>query len=523
MSDALRFEDLEAEFGALRDAFGGLVVARHRGADVVTVARAYARRRIAFAARLANAEEGPSAGVERAGLASIRSTLAWMDEFEPVDDSGAGAGATGATGVTAPDEAAGTDLRRRTVDAYGAAAAAIRVGDEVIDRLTALGRLATEPDPARRRAIFEALAPVWRAVDGDGGDGPSPYRDLLRSSAATWARDGSPVEAAAMALGMAPGSLEPALRAILAEWRAVLGPGPIEPWDYRYVVGAMERRLGSLVPRERLLAINDAHLASLGADPVRLGIQYDVEPRPGRPLIPVAFTISEDVARRAADGSWRAATPWVFATYADGGLGNLEELVHESGHALHYAAIRARPAFFEPPVEAGGLVEGIADMLGWDVHEPAFQARHLGPSCDRRESRLGRYGGVMLDVCWALFEIELHRDPGRWPNEAWAEITEAGLGIVPHPEWSWWAIRGQLVESPGYMANYALAAIVAAALRARIRAVRGEWQGGDPGWFNFVSEHLLRFGADRSPADVLESFLGRTLGVDPLVSDLTAT
>jgi hypothetical protein len=518
VSDALRFADLEAEFAALRDAFGGLVVARHRGDDVVDLARAHARRRIAFGTRLAQAQASAAAGTERAGVASISSTLAWMDEVEPVDEA-----ASGATGATAPEHATSADLRRRTVEAYGAAASAIRVGDEVVDRLTALGRLATEPDPVRRRAIFEALAPVWQAVDGDGGDVSSPYRELLRSSAATWARHGSPVEAAATALGLAPGSLEPALRAILAAWRAVLGPGTVEPWDYRYVVGAMERRLGPLVPRERLRSINDAHLASLGADPARLGIHYDVEPRPGRPVIPVAFTISEDVARPAFEGSWRAATPWVFATYTEGGLGNLEELIHESGHALHYAAIRARPAFFEPPVEAGGLVEGIADMLGWDVHEPAFQNRHLGASSDRRDSRLGRYGGVMLDVCWALFEIELHGNPDRRPNDAWAEITEAGLGIVPHPEWSWWAVRGQLVESPGYMANYALSAIVAAALRARIRAVRGDWQDGDPGWYDFVSEHLLRFGADRSPADVLGSFLGRTLDAKPLISDLTST
>ena len=50
----------------------------------------------------------------------------------------------------------------------------------------------------------------------------------------------------------------------------------------------------------------------------------------------------------------------------------------------------------------------------------------------------------MLDVCWALFEIELHRHPDRRPNDVWTEITTDGLGIVPHPEWSWWALRGQL-------------------------------------------------------------------------------
>ena len=87
----------------------------------------------------------------------------------------------------------------------------------------------------------------------------------------------------------------------------------------------------------------------------------------------------------------------------------------------------------------------------------------------------------MLDVCWALFEIELHRRPDRRPNDVWTEITADGLGIEPHPEWSWWAIRGQLIDCPGYMANYALSAIVAAAVRARIREVRGPWWDGRPG------------------------------------------
>ena len=509
MASVLRFIELEAEFADLRDRFGALVVARHRGKDVAADERAYATARLAIAGNLGD-RDLPDADPD--AIASIRSTLTWMDEFEPV------AGLADA-GVEAVEDEATATLRRATVDAYGDASAAIRVGSEEIDRLTAFGRLATEPDPATRRAIFEALGPVWAVVDGDRGES-SPYRTLLGASAARWARAGSPVEAAATALGMPPGSLEPTLRSLLRAWRDVLGPDSIEPWEYRYVVGAMERRLGSAIPRERLRAINDAHLASLGADPAGLRIQYDIEPRPGRPPIPVAFSISEDVARQGADGVWRAATPWVFATYADGGLGNLEEIVHESGHAIHYAAIRTRPAFFEPPVEAGGLIEGIADLLGWDVHEPAFQARHLGHASTNRESRLGRYGAVMLDVCWALFEIELHRDPTRAPNEVWTELTAAGLGIVPHPEWSWWAVRGQLIESPGYMANYALSAIVAAALRARIREVRGEWLDGDPGWYAFVSEHMLRFGAERSPADVLNSFLGGPLTADPLLRDL---
>jgi hypothetical protein len=510
---ASAFERLEAAYGDLRDAFGGLVVARHRGEDAGMRERDYARRRVALARLIATGS--PRHG-DDAALASIRSSLGWMDELEPVD----GLEAAGQAPVEPPDVA---DLRRRTVEAYGEAVGAVRTTSGVIDRLTALGRLATEPDAGARRSLFLAMNPIWAAVDGDSGPA-SPYRTLLRSSAAHWARDGSPAEAAATALGMAPGSLEPTLREILARWRRVLGRERIEPWNYWFVVGALERRLGGLVGRNRLRAINDAHLASLGADAAALGIRYDLEPRPGRPPIPVAFTISEDVARPRDDGSWRAATPWVFATYAEGGLGNLEELVHESGHALHYAAIRTRPAFFEPPVEGGGFVEGIADLVGWDVHEPSFQARHLGATAGPGERRIGRYGGVMLDVCWALFEIELHRHPDRSPNDAWTELTEAGLGIVPHPEWSWWAVRGQLIESPGYMINYALAAIVAAALRRRIREVRGEWlgAGGDPGWYAFVAEHLLRFGSERPPREVLEAFLGGPLTAEALFTDFAA-
>jgi len=507
-----QFEDLERSFLSLRDAWGALVVARHRGDDVRAAEHAYGEDRRSFAATLAS--RGPASRDEFPLIESIESALEWMDEFEAVD----GLAEVGGPEVEPSDVA---ELRRQTFRAFGEAGDAIRVGAETIDRLTALSRLAIEPDSERRRSVFEAIEPVWRSVDGDGGPS-SPYRTLLGSSAARWARDGSPVQAAATALGMAPGSIEGTLRAILAAWRAVLGPGLVEPWDYPFRVGGMERLVREHLPRERLQPINDAHLRSLGADPAELQITYDVTPRPGRPPIPTAFTVGRDIGRLREDGSWQPAVPWIFATYAEGGLANLEELLHESGHALHEAAIRARPALFETLVADGGLAEGVADLVGWDAHEPAFQMRHLGVAADLQASRLGRYGAVMLDVCWALFEVVLHREPDRAPNDVWAELTEAGLGIVPHPEWSWWAMRGQLIDGPGYMANYALSAMVAAAVRTRIRKVRGDWlaAGGDPGWYAFVSDGLLRFGATRPAREVLTEFLDGPLTAEPLLDDL---
>ena len=59
------------------------------------------------------------------------------------------------------------------------------------------------------------------------------------------------------------------------------------------------------------------------------------------------------------------------------------------------------------------------------------------------------HAGTALDAAWALFEMRMLADPDRRPNDAWTEITSRHLGIAPHPEWSWWAIRGQLVQEPG--------------------------------------------------------------------------
>ena len=368
---------------------------------------------------------------------------------------------------------------------------------------TALGRLGSEPDPTARRAIFEAMAPIWRAVDRDGGDA-SPYRLLVRATAARWAAHGSTIEANATALGLAPGTAEATFRSILGAWRVVMGPAELEPWDYRYAVGAASRRLDALVPQGRLLALDHAYLAALGADPDRLDLRYDVLPRPGRPLIPVAFTTGTGLEPEAASFTgWRVRPAWVFATYSEGGIGNLQEFLHESGHALAAAGLRVRPAFAEYPMASAAFLEATADILGWDVTEPAWQRRWLGDAARPRETLLDRYGAVMLDVCWALFEIVIHREPDRGPNDVWSEITHDGLGVIPHPEWSWWAVRGQLIESPGYLANYALSAIVAAAVRARILELRGPWWDGDPGWYGFVAERLFAPGASRSPADLL--------------------
>jgi hypothetical protein len=83
VSASSQIEDLERAFLALRDAWGALVVARHRGDDVRAAARAYGEDRRAFAGTLAS--RGPASRDEAPLIESIESALEWMDEFEAVD------------------------------------------------------------------------------------------------------------------------------------------------------------------------------------------------------------------------------------------------------------------------------------------------------------------------------------------------------------------------------------------------------------------------------------------------------
>jgi hypothetical protein len=499
--DATRFERLEIEWAAVLTAWGERLSAESRGD--LAADDPYPAMRRAFDAALAAFPRSTLDGVEAAGFDTIESALEYMDDTILVE---------GLRRDAEADDAAAA-LRRATYEAYGDATGDIRVDGRSIDRLTAFSIQATSADPARRRAVFEAMAPMWRAVDGDG-DGDSPYRRIVRASADRWAREGSVIDVNAAGLGIEPRDFEPMLEQALSAGRRALaevaGDAPIEPWDYRYVVGEAERTLATAIPVERLQPINDAHLRALGADPAILGIEYDIHPRPGRPAIPVAFAVGVGIPAR----------PRVFATYAEGGVGALAELLHESGHAVHYAAIRTRPCFAEPPAEQAAFFEAIGDLIGWDANDPGFQQHHLGTSVEPPVARLDRYGAVLLDVCWALFEIEMHRSPDRRPSDVWTEITADGLGIAAHPEWSWWAVRGQLIDLPGYMANYALAAIAVAALRARIRELRGDWSRGDPGWYADVADRLLRFGGERRPADLIRELLGGPLTVEPLLDDL---
>jgi len=406
-------------------------------------------------------------------------------------------------------------LRARIYACYTRAVQSVRFEGKTLDRLTAIGMLARTDDRDERHRLFLAIDTIWRSMNGDDGV-HSPYRELVKLSAERWRRNGSPVDAEARVLRIDPADMEKWLVSVLEAWRVSTPDTMIEPWDWHFQAGAASRALSDRIPLDDLGVLNARYFRDLGANLSALNVHYDLTPRVGK--TPVAFT---DFGARPhlVDGVWRPGEPWVFATYRVGGLDNLNELLHETGHAVHIAAIHQRPAFLDWP-DNDALTEGLGDVAALEVYEPRWQMHYLGDSVPTEVGLRGRYGGIVLDIAWSLFEVRMHRDPSADPNTVWDDITSHYLHITPHPELSWWAMRGQLVDEPGYMANYAIGSIIIADIRARVRQLHGDFTTGDPTWYAFMTDHIYRFGLSRTSADVITDFLGRPISANAILADM---
>ena len=486
------------------------LVSRYGGRDRHTWERVYSAKRREF---LALAAKFPKHGLpenETRALAAMRGRIEGSPSLERTQNSLKPSGRC--------KDAARKDLNyallRDTLYACFD-----QIGDDLefegrrLTRFSALDMLERIEEPERRKKLFLAFVPLWQAINGDD-HADSPYRRLMGIAAAEAAKNGSPIENAARAAGVSSEQIEGWLQQILNAWHEANADRTIEPWDFHYRYGEADRVLEPFISRDALQPVAERYYRDLGADLRQMGVLYDLDPRPGK--APLAYS---DFARagRMVHGHWLPTVPRVSASYARGGLGALNELIHENGHAVHYAALRTRPAFMDLELL---FAEAFADVPSWSAYEPAWQRKYLGHEASESSSLRSGYSGVMLDVAWSLFEIRMLRNPAADPNALWTEITSRFLGIAPHPEWSWWAVRVQLVESPGYMVNYGLGAVLTAEIRRHIRESLGSFETGDPRWYGWVSERLLRYGTERETAALMREFLGRPVSPGVLIEEI---
>lgn len=489
------------------------------GTSLAELRRRYASIRAPLASALASIDSVSLSPEDRRALGAMRAALAGGLRSDADATEGGDADAPQSCDydpvLLAHGDSAYERLRARMYACYTRAVQRVPFEGKTLDRLTALGMLARMDDREQRHRLFLAMDTIWRSMNGDDG-ARSPYRQFVKLSAARWRADGSPVDQEARVLRIDPAEMERWLVSVLDAWRTSTSSQMMEPWDWHYQAGAASRALSERIPLDDLSVLNAHYFRDLGADVAALHVHYDLTPRAGK--TPVAFT---DFGGRPhfVNGTWRPGEPWVFATYRVGGLDNLDELLHETGHAVHISAIHQRPAFLDWP-DNDAFTEGLGDVAALEVYEPRWQMHYLGDSVPTSLGLRGRYGGIVLDIAWSLFEVRMHRDPEADPNEVWGEITSHYLHIIPHPELSWWAMRGQLIDAPGYMANYAIGSIIIADIRARVRELHGDFTTGDPTWYAFMTDHIYRFGLSRTSADVITDFLGRPISASAILADM---
>ncbi len=386
---------------------------------------------------------------------------------------------------------------------------------QLMVRTTALQQLQQLPDGESRKRLFFALAPLWIAVNGaDGAD--SPYRRMMLLNGADVRNSGrSPISDAAATFGITPPVVERWLVRVLEAWRARSGGAALEPWDYWYASASASRAFASATPKDSILTTAKRFYRDLGADLDALGVRHDLDVRSGKS--PLAYTEQIRIGRQVGN-TWRPTLARVSGNYEQGGLFVLNELIHEDGHAVHYSAVHTRPAFFSLGDDV--FFEAFADVPAWSSSEPAWQQKYLGLHADEGAALRELYSNVVLDAAWGLFELRMLAVPSADPNLLWTDITSRYLNIVPHPQWSWWALRVQLVRWPGYMINYGLGAVLTADVRQRIRNSIGPFDTGNPRWYGWTSAHLLRFGSSVDTAQLLRQFLGRPVSPDAILSEL---
>ena len=375
---------------------------------------------------------------------------------------------------------------------------------------------APDPRPARAASpiaaagarLFLALEPLWRVVDGDGDDqlpvpgaGARVGRALARAAARRSPRNarslgvgGAAIEtwATTIARRLARGRRGAGARRA-ARRRSSRGTGGGAPAPPSGRSAGASRSMPSWTS-------TGGRTRALGRDLDALNVAFDLTP-PARP--PADPGGVHDVRGAAAPPRRRDVVAGTAGRssrrYVDGGLTELEELVHETGHAVHIAGIRTRPAFADWP-DADAYTEALADVVALDLWRARLAA---ALAAGRRGGARGPRRSAAATRTWRstppgrCSRSGMQRDPARLPERRLdRDHRRTWLGIAPHPEWSWWAIARPAGAGP-WRACPTTRSGRSSRRRSATPSTRHGAMGrsGDPGWYPWIREHLLRFGA----------------------------
>src|SRR5215211_2606838 len=374
------------------------------------------------------------------------------------------------------------------------AQAMLAILDEYGDR-NELGDLAADAS-ARFNDDRHELMAAAETLDAELSGHPDPVGRSAKRKAID-------IHALADALGRAAREQDESYGPLRERWvdRILGDEHEVEPASYHVSYLRRLSPLADTYTKERAVPVCLESLSQMGFDlAADEHIRLDLDDRPQKnPRACVIASNPPDVVH--------------LITRAQGGLHDYQGLLHEAGHALHYAGVDpALPYTFRRLSRDHALTEIYSFLTESITREPGWHAAHFDLTADEADEHAegARFTEVLLFRRYAAkldYELAFWSDFDHATDYAtrYAENLRAAIRFRYRPD-------GYLADMDDgfYSADYLRAWIRGAQLRAHLRAEIGAdwWERGETGE---LLRDLFREGTRPSSEEV-----ARRIGYDPL-------
>lgn len=291
---------------------------------------------------------------------------------------------------------------------------------------------------------------------------------------------------------------------------AKLNLDQVERWDVGYAYADINSAVDRYLPADSQLTYIKQSLKAMDLNLDKLPVYFDLDFRETKSQYAFSFPIKPPHDIR------------ILGNLSDGLLSTYI-LLHEVGHAVHFASVVQDRLFFARNME-GAWAEGMAQSVAALLREKKWLTEYAKLPSQLADSYLTslkeqniinlRFRLLLLD-----FEFQAYMNPNRDINKLYWDLFEKYLRLPRHSELKPWAAVIHYTSIPVYMQNYLYADVIAAQNTHFIK----ENYGGlvdNPRASAFLVQNYFRFGGRYHWRELLERGTDENLNVQYLVENL---
>ncbi|MFC2172369.1 M3 family metallopeptidase [Acidobacteriota bacterium] len=373
-------------------------------------------------------------------------------------------------------------------------------------------QLHTEPDPARRKQIWEALF-----VDL----GRSNHLDVKRlikhrnRVARRWGHRNF-YEAWMESNGFDLKQLDKLFEALDERTRTPYferfaggqDKAAIAPWDISYFNHEFREAIEPYLGKGKLLDRIHRTLLDMGFDDALRGITVDSEEGEGRSSHYFTFVVEipEDIRILVTPGA---------------GMDPYRLTFHEFGHALYYREVRQTDFIYRLP-GSDAWSEGLAKTIERIPYRAGWLSRYGGVP-EETAAMITAYnqGDELVKIRRFLalheFEKRIYENPDEDYTELYRECMAEYQAMRSLPEPAW-ASDIHLVSQPMSNFSYIMARLIQAQIHRTMRQTFGE-AFGNPQVGQFLKDKFYQPGSSRHWRELLKEATGQDLSIEPYIKD----